>query len=355
MKPKFQKLEMLRGFAAVYVFAGHLLRERILSKSSRVGLLLAFGQEAVMLFFLISGFVVYYSTAKHGDLAFRPYFARRLRRIYPIYLVALLLSYLCASPVVRAAVTIPQLLGNLCLLQDFSRGKPGVWVDPLCANFVLWSLSYEWWFYMMFFPVYRLVRPAWQLHAVTILSLIGYATYSLHPNQASLFLTYFIFWWCGAELARSYLDGVPLTLGTQRRPVLCLTLFSGLLAAPVLLAAWNRQPLSFGVHPILELRHSLACWLFLVVGLLWARAGWKGFDAIFQVFGLAAPISYALYVFHYPLAVSSTYLSSVPNSVLRTLGYILVTFAAAYVAEGPYQKLVNRLTKTRSYSKSRVM
>ena len=99
MKAKLQKLEMLRGFAALYVFATHFVPARVLSKESGMGFVFRFGQEAVMLFFLLSGFVIYYSTAKQGDKSFRPYFARRLRRIYPIYLIALALSF--------ASVTLP--------------------------------------------------------------------------------------------------------------------------------------------------------------------------------------------------------------------------------------------------------
>src|SRR6266446_6429808 len=222
MKSKLQKLEMLRGFAAIYVFVVHVMLERVLPKQSGLRFFFRFGQEAVMLFFLLSGFVVYYSTAKHGDTSFSTYFARRARRIYPIFLLALILSCISAGLTLGRFpdFSITQWLGNICMLQelpDLKGGKGGAWIAPLYGNFPLWSLSYEWWFYVLFFPIYRFVPPARQLHVVALWSVIGFVTFSLHPNQISLFLFYFILWWTGAELARSYLARIPLTFASQRR------------------------------------------------------------------------------------------------------------------------------------------
>jgi len=347
MKAKLRKLEMLRGFAALYVFATHVAPARLLAKESRMGFVFGFGQEAVMLFFLISGFVVYYSTAKHGDKSFRPYLARRIRRIYPIYLLALVLSF--------ASVTLPgqpsaakppftQVLGNICMLQDFSGVKPGVWVSTLGGNTALWSLSYEWWFYMLFFPLYRFVPTRAQIHVAAAFSLLGLVTFWLRANQVSLFLMYFILWWSGAELASAYLERVPLTLTSQRRSIVYLAFFSALLACPVLLSLVRHQALHFGIHPVLELRHFCACLVLLLTGLLWARLRWLGFESFFGVFALAAPISYALYVFHIPLLVTSSYLGGIPNPAVALCGYIVAAFGVAYVAEIPFQRWVDRLT-----------
>jgi len=347
MKAKLRKLEMLRGFAALYVFATHVAPAHLLAKGSRMGFVFGFGQEAVMLFFLISGFVVYYSTTKHGDKSFRPYLARRIRRIYPIYLLALVLSF--------ASVTLPgqpnaakppftQVLGNICMLQDFSDVKPGVWVSTLGGNTALWSLSYEWWFYMLFFPLYRFVPTRAQIHVAAAVSLLGLVTFWLRANQVSLFLMYFILWWSGAELASAYLERVPLTLTSQRRSIIYLALLSALLACPVLLSLVRHHALRFGIHPVLELRHFCACLVLLLTGLLWARLRWLGFELLFGIFALAAPISYALYVFHIPLLVTSSYLGGISNPAVALCGYIVVAFGVAYVAEIPFQRWVDRLT-----------
>ena len=115
-----------------------------------------------------------------------------------------------------------------------------------------------------------------------------------------------------------------------------------LLVAPVFAASIYQQPLSFGLHPILELRHFVACLFFLIAGLTWARFRWRLFDSIFGRFASIAPISYALYVFHMPLAVTSTYLESVHSHWLELIGYVIVTFGLSYLAEIPFQSWINR-------------
>jgi peptidoglycan/LPS O-acetylase OafA/YrhL len=347
MKTKLLKLEMLRGFAALYVFATHFVPARMIAKESSIGFVFRFGQEAVMLFFLLSGFVVYYSTAKHGDMSFRPYFARRFRRIYPIFLLALMVSFASVSLFGHPNAASPpmtEVLGNIFMLQDFSAGKPGVWVPTLCGNTALWSLSYEWWFYMLFYPLYRFVPARMQIHVAAILSLLGIVTFWLHPNQVSLFLAYFTPWWAGAELGRHYLNRAPFTFTSQYRSIAYLSFLCGLLACPVLLRVVDHQPLAFGIHPILELRHFCACLLFLLIGLLWARFRWAGFQSIFGIFSLVAPISYALYVLHIPLAITSSYLEAIHHPAIELCGYIVISFVAAYLAEVPFQNWINRAT-----------
>ena len=354
MLRKLHKLEALRGFAALYVFAGHLLLERVIDKHSIGGFFLRFGQEAVVLFFIISGFVVYYSTVAHKDTSFATYFWRRFRRIYPIFLLALLVSYLCAAISLgeMPGVNGVQLLGNLLMLQDFKSGKPGVWIDPFLGNTPLWSLAYEWWFYMMFFPMFLHVPNRFQLHLVALISSIGFVTYSFAPNQISLFLLYFMLWWSGVELARTYLNGKQLSLHSQRTILIYLTGLTALTALPLVYAQSKGSALEFGVHPVLEFRHFFACLMLIVGGLMWHRARWKGFESLLGVFSVVSPISYAIYVFHYPLAVSSTYLSNLPSSQ-QVLGYAVITIALAFLAEGPFQNYLNRRFPISSRSQRR--
>lgn len=346
MKSKIEKLEMLRGLAAMYVVAHHLVLHAF-PLNRVLNFLLRFGQEAVMAFFLLSGFVVYYSTHQHRDQSFRGYFRRRFTRIYPIFLIALVLSYGMGVLAGYTLVDWRTLCGNVFMLQDFSAGKPGVWFDTFCGNGPLWSLSYEWWFYMMFFPVYSQVPARFQLPCAAVISLAGLLTYAWHPNQISLFLLYFILWWTGLELGRTYGGGNTPTFYTQRYSVLVLAGFCvgvtivtlGLMARPV--------PLLFGLHPILEIRHFCACFVMLCVGLLWSHFEWRGFSRIFGVFSLIAPISYAVYVFHYPIGAYVLNAHWIPGSFLRLLLAILLTLLVSYLAEVPLQRVITRRTNPR--------
>ena len=81
---KILEFEFLRGFAAFYVFFHHTVFQfNIIEKNSILGKLFSFGQEAVMLFFLLSGYVIALSLMKR-KYSFYEYLKHRFLRIYPI-------------------------------------------------------------------------------------------------------------------------------------------------------------------------------------------------------------------------------------------------------------------------------
>src|SRR3954449_2965516 len=95
---KFEKLEALRGFAAIYVVIYHLLMPVKLQVAGfDLLFLFRFGQEAVILFFLLSGFVIKYSFERSKDKSFKSYFLKRFTRIYIPLIFILVLSYVLQS------------------------------------------------------------------------------------------------------------------------------------------------------------------------------------------------------------------------------------------------------------------
>lgn len=338
---KLPQLEMLRGFAATYVVLHHLAGDRIV--------LLRFGQEAVILFFLLSGFVIYLSTSAKPDMRFQEYFILRFRRIFPVFILALGLSYFCLDRPGDPSLTdgVGAFFGNLLMMQDCSFLKPGVFVNVFCGNSPLWSLSYEWWFYIMFFPIQKYVAPHRQAPLVFLIAGCGFVSYTMFPNGISLFALYFLIWWSGVELARTYLSGVGPTFRSEARSLLALgTLTICLAWLPVQLIV-RHQPFLLGVHPFLELRHFGAALVLLVAGLVWHRLRWIFFRPLFGAFGWLAPISYGLYAFHVPLFVGATYLDGrVPRWSAWTI-YLIITLTAAYGAEVLLQRRINRFLKPR--------
>lgn len=102
------------------------------------------GQEAVTIFFVISGFLVggaALSRAWKGEFRWRSYMLDRLVRIatplLPAVLLTLMVGYMSAG---RSDFMIAA--ANLVGLQ-------GVLVKSLFPNSPLWSLSYEMWFYVL--------------------------------------------------------------------------------------------------------------------------------------------------------------------------------------------------------------
>ncbi len=347
---------MMRGFAAVYVMAGHLAHHFSLGLGKRVDEIIAapfgYGQEAVMLFFLISGFVIFYSTEKKKP-DFKTYFSHRWKRIYPIFLVALLLG---SINILSSWQSFPwrDFFGNLFMLQDWKEVKPGVWFESFGGDLPLWSLAYEWWFYLLFYPIWRFVPLARQRGVAILCSLAGLSGYALHPNQPCLYLLYFILWWTGAEFARQYVSEGRVTFLKQKITVITLAGFVIMIAGFLIAAhhynSW--QPATKlprrGIYPYLQIQHFLAS-LFIVGGaLMWRRLNWFGFNKCFGIFALAAPISYGLYAFHF-IFVTGNFFLFIHNEQCRLIAVVIISFIAAWLAEVPLQNFFKRIHFPRSF------
>ena len=138
MRSNLPRLTGLRAFAALVVFAFHV--------SSRWGIfhipLAYLGYTGVAMFFVLSGFVLAWST-KPGTRA-RTFYRRRFARIYPAHLVVLLAA--AVVPVVQVARSLPVALPNLLLVQSWSTN--GRYVYGMNGD--SWSLSCEMAFYAAF-------------------------------------------------------------------------------------------------------------------------------------------------------------------------------------------------------------
>ena len=103
-----------------------------------------FSNVGVSYFFVLSGFVMIIAYSKSGKpINPRTYYKNRFARVYPIYIIALLLAifmmWLCNIPVPKDALTI-----NFLMLQS--------WIPPfpMLINRTGWTLSVEVLFYVSF-------------------------------------------------------------------------------------------------------------------------------------------------------------------------------------------------------------
>lgn len=102
------------------------------------------GPDAVVFFFVLSGFLVGGRTLERiADGRFRPahYAVDRVVRIMLPLVPALALTAVIDAAT-RGGFNVVNLLGNIVSLQ-------GVLVHPFGGNLPLWSLAYEWWFYVL--------------------------------------------------------------------------------------------------------------------------------------------------------------------------------------------------------------
>ena len=145
-------LDAVRGYAALVVVLFHLSPSLLGSERHHaIFAIIDFGKYGVLLFFLVSGYVIPMSLEKHGSL--RRFWIGRLFRIYPAYLFAIVFLILCSAalPVAMRAETVSSVLGHASMLSD-PLGLRG-------AVRVFWTLSYEMVFYLVVAGLF-----AWRLH-----------------------------------------------------------------------------------------------------------------------------------------------------------------------------------------------
>jgi peptidoglycan/LPS O-acetylase OafA/YrhL len=189
-------LEGLRGYAALAVGFSHVLVGFKLDPGVRPPGFwgyLAPGSICVLLFFILSGYVIgLTTTTEFSKPAAIQYLMRRVIRLIPIYWIAIALTLPLAT-----AEHWTTLVGNFFFVQ-------GIAVPVIQANDALWSLSYEVVFYLLFLPIWWLKPRVTTVFALCGgLSLLGWvlpASIATVPVISS-FATGFLFWLVGLWLA----------------------------------------------------------------------------------------------------------------------------------------------------------
>lgn len=241
-------LDGLRGLAALWVLLHHarwLLWEgwenfartagehSIATRALAYALVpLRYGHEAVLFFFVLSGFVIHLGYAKrlaaegeNARFGWPGYFFRRARRLYPPLIFAMLLTLVCdragaaqgwgiyrgATPyaLINSTITpvhdVPTALGNLAFLMQSFFPSWG-------TNGPLWSLHFEWWFYMLY-PLLWVVSRRSAIAATAVVALLFAVSWLIGPGAGSVFFIARIFtalltWWLGALLADIYVGRI---------------------------------------------------------------------------------------------------------------------------------------------------
>lgn len=190
-------LDSLRGFAALLVCLYHAIGlQGYLDPGyspAGIGGYQFPGHVCVLLFFVLSGYVIGLSTPRRLTLATAStYLHKRFVRLYPIYVVCLGLALLIAGASVPSWKAI---LGNFLFLHV-------VRVATLQQLAPAWSLQYEVVLYLFFLPISFFQLPVGRV-AVGCL-LVGVLNMLLRP-AAPLLSAYafsFVFWGSGLTLAR---------------------------------------------------------------------------------------------------------------------------------------------------------
>ena len=158
-------LSGLRWSAALLVFLYHVSVVQYFGGLSAVLVDIAFGagDVGVSFFFVLSGFVLTWSTPTARAI---PFYRRRFARIYPLHFVTALLALVLAFTLAPGTKPdLAQLIANLSLVQS--------WVPSVSfyqsVNPVSWSLSCEAFFYILFPLLFVLLRRiGWRGNAFVV-------------------------------------------------------------------------------------------------------------------------------------------------------------------------------------------
>ena len=311
-------LNGIRGLAALYVLIGHarwllwegyregyLLHPQSYNQASKILVsLLAFfgkGHVAVILFFVLSGFVIHYSIIKRekNKLDILDYFKRRFLRIYPPLLFCMLLTlvldltgkYIYGYSIYFQSTPVPLIneniisnlnwitaIGNLLMVQ-------GIYTHVWGTNGPLWSLMYEWWFYMLYPCIFYLYKKNRYLSYAVVWLLFIIASNGLFDNKlASAVFNYLLCWSLGALLADVLLERISLHWFIVPL-VICLIELCIKGDSPVIIDTLTG---------------------FVFTALLFALLKFKvlfSLHRVFDWFNLLGDYSYTLYVIHLPILV----------------------------------------------------
>jgi peptidoglycan/LPS O-acetylase OafA/YrhL len=194
-KPDHQKnlhLEVIRGLAAFFVVIDHLINrepEVTKYKNHLINLIGNWSTESVIIFFILSGIVIH-SSIENRNRSASKFLIERIIRIHPILLVTITASVLIEVYLFNTHLPLLVIIGNflpVCTVQGYMVTM--LWN----SNPVIWSLSCEIFFYVIF-SIFIIKRKGLNYLFMAIWFMLGLFSlfFFYNPLKNSLFLNYLI-------------------------------------------------------------------------------------------------------------------------------------------------------------------
>ena len=143
---RYEEIDVLRGLAALCVLLSHYTSFGVRYLGASAGLDLQYGYYAVELFFIISGFVIFFTIERCGS--WREFAVLRCTRLFPTYWAALTLMVVIEAAALGEKIWWHGYLANMTMLQEFLGVKD--------LDDVYWSLAVEIAFYVDMAILFRL-------------------------------------------------------------------------------------------------------------------------------------------------------------------------------------------------------
>jgi peptidoglycan/LPS O-acetylase OafA/YrhL len=382
------KLELIRGMAALLVFICHFVSiNPVLKNNKNLNLLSNWGTEAVIIFFVLSGLVInIVQTKKHSGR--KQFIVNRLLRIYPQYAAGILLAVIAAK-ITGNVISWQSIVGAFCFTSTIEG-----YISPVpVTNPVIWSLSFEFFFYLLYaltigkwqqkllfiwfaialccIPAFYVVKSGISAHFVSMFAfsgiwLLGYYIYeyrnrlsvqniktgllfaSLLPAISRYQLSsmyydvgkYFLF---ALSTAPLFIYSIQHNFSQQRKPAISISSLHAFAAMILVFAGLYFFSHSRGIANVLYVALPLAAFIFMLIPGLVLRPNMM-LKQCARFFGF---ISYSVYIIHFPMLVMLAYYTGSNYLLYAAIGIPLIV-VLAYLLETKYQSFFNRLFKQKT-------
>ncbi len=337
----------LRGIAAIAVVVTHLLARAAWEGAQHGGQSSAApiaGAAGVDLFFVISGFIMVYSSAGlfGKEDASAVFLRRRLIRIVPLYWACTFAFFLLTW----VTATRPSVAGLLTSLSFLPVDAAGAGSPPVPLLPPGWTLNYEMMFYALFSCFVWLPRArAATLVMATLAALVAVGQFCRPASHALAFWT--------APIILEFAAGVAIAWARPRLSGRMALLLVAVAAAWELLLPL--PPIAFG-RPEIGF-HRLLLWGVPAALLVTATYNAPLTRYTARIADFLGEISYALYVVHVPVILVLTPLWFGAAHLRSDGGFVatglLLSLAVAWVAYRFYDAPVRRILSSRVASMRR--
>lgn len=339
---ELQFLNLLRGVSAVLVMLSHLRSSFFVDYENIVHpslvhkvfyFLTGLGHQAVIVFFVLSGFLVGGSVLK-PNYSLKSYFINRISRLWTVLIPALVFTFIIdfyfydassnsfrtqAIQTGEYSLNVDVFIGNVLFLQT-------IYFPTYGTNGPLWSLANEFWYYVIFPFIFSVVNKL-RKYEIDFKSLMFFllVTLWLPLNITLLFpvwlLGFFVYLFYGKFYTNQYLFVFVLLLFFS---IIATTRFKIIDGLPADCLIGFSVAVLILMSPVIEK-------FFKISGLFTRFITWL------------SSISFSLYLFHYPLLVFYVGMSSTsreqPNNHLFihfsivSVSILLVSWALWFLFE----------------------
>ncbi len=308
MRNRDKVLDRLRMLLAVLVVICHIhyfeeIFEKKFIQNNWINLPLLLGHQSVIVFFVLSGYFVggqAYLRYSKEKFQVSHFIVERLTRLWVVLLPALILTYtlnqiVCSFPsesaycdgkISQGALNLDPTKSNFKVFVGNLFFMQGIRSTVFGSNLPLWSISFEFWFYMSI-PILFFVNKLHQIYLKLIALMIAFATSMLLGFPLNWYI-WFLCWLMGVlafYLKRKFLTFRAKAMNSFFLPML----FAFMLGSRLLSGSLDQ----FAINTVSDLVLSVLCAVML------ALKTENNVDSRIKL----PEFSFSIYAFHFPLIV----------------------------------------------------